>query len=373
MKYEFRFPDVGEGIQEGTIVKWNVKKGDKVKADQTLGDIETDKAVVEIPSPKTGKVIKLHVKQGGIIKVGEVMVTFELSGKEKERAKKDAGTVIGFLDEEKKEEIKEKIHIERKGQGLKAKRSIVQEKSTEGVKITKKYDMFGYVDRIPYTGIKKTIGEHMVESAFTAPQVTHFSSADVTELVKIREKEKENAKKKKVKLTYLPFIVKSLIAALEKHPTLRASLEDEEIIVKKYYNIGIAVDTENGLMVPVLKGADQKSILDIAKEIADLADRAKKRKLDMMDFKGGVFTITNLGVLGTEFFTPILNFPESAILGTGKIEDKVIVKNGKITVRKILPLSLSYDHRITDGAEAARFMRDLVEHIEDPDLLLIEK
>ena len=204
--------------------------------------------------------------------------------------------------------------------------------------------------------------------------VTHFDYADITELVQIRNKEKLNAEKKGIKLTYVPFIVKAIIEGLKGHKYVNSSIDEatEDIVLKKYFNIGIAVDTPDGLMVPVLKGADQKSIMQIAKEIMDLADKAKERKLDLMDMKGGTFTITNVGGIGGDYATPILNFPEAAILATGAIRDKPLVKNGKIEIRKVIPLSLTFDHRIFDGAEAARFVNDVKKHLEDPDLLLIE-
>jgi pyruvate dehydrogenase E2 component (dihydrolipoamide acetyltransferase) len=169
--------------------------------------------------------------------------------------------------------------------------------------------------------------------------------------------------------------VKAVIAALRKHPYLNASMDDEheEIILKKYYNIGIAVDVGDGLLVPVIKGADSKSIPQLAKEISELAERAKSRKLDIMDMQGGTFTVTNIGGIGGLFATPIINYPEVAILAVGKIHEKPSIHKGKIAARKFMPLSLAFDHRVLDGAEAARFMNDLIEHLEDPHLFLVEK
>jgi len=197
----------------------------------------------------------------------------------------------------------------------------------------------------------------------------------VTDLYAHREKEKAKAEKMGIHLTYLPFIVKAVVAALKEHPSLNAvyDKEHEEIVLKKYYNIGIAVDTPDGLIVPNIKIADSKSILDIAKEIEDMAEKAMKRKLDLAELKGGTFTITNIGVFGGTFFTPIPNPPEVAILGVGRIRDRVVLdEKGTPAVRKILPLSLTFDHRVLDGAEAARFMNDLKKRLEDPDLLLVE-
>jgi pyruvate dehydrogenase E2 component (dihydrolipoamide acetyltransferase) len=201
-----------------------------------------------------------------------------------------------------------------------------------------------------------------------------MDEADVTPLWKIREKEKKAAEKKGIKLTILPFIVKAVVAGLKEHPYLNASLndEDEEIILKKYYNIGFATDTPEGLMVPVVKNAADKSILQLAEELTQLAEKARSRKIDLADLKGGTFTITNYGALGGIYGTPIINHPEVAILGLGKMKEMPVAKGGKIAVRKILALALSFDHRVVDGAEAARFLNTVIARLEDPDLILLE-
>jgi pyruvate dehydrogenase E2 component (dihydrolipoamide acetyltransferase) len=211
----------------------------------------------------------------------------------------------------------------------------------------------------------------MAESVRTAAHVTHFDEADATELARVRESLKGTAEKKGIKLTYLPFIVKAVLAALKTHPLLNAALDDEEeeILVKKYYNIGIAVDVPDGLIVPVVKGVDQKSLFDIAAEIQALAESAKKRTIDLADLKGGTFSITNVGMIGGDAATPIINYPEVAILATLKIKDRPRVEEGRVVVKKTLPLCLSFDHRVVDGAEAARFMNDLVSNLESPDFL----
>jgi pyruvate dehydrogenase E2 component (dihydrolipoamide acetyltransferase) len=193
-------------------------------------------------------------------------------------------------------------------------------------------------------------------------------------LWKIREKEKKPAEKKGVKLTILPFIIKAVIAGLSEHPYLNATLDDEneEIILKKYFNIGVATDTPEGLMVPVVKNAKDKSILQIAQELTQLVEKARNRTIDLADLKGGTFTISNYGALGGIFATPIINYPEVAILGVGKIREMPVVRNGKLVVRKILSLALSFDHRVVDGAEGARFLNTVITRLEDPDLILLE-
>ena len=428
MAYQFKFPDVGEGIHEGKIVKWHVKEGDEIKVDDTIAEVETDKAVVEIPSPVSGKILKLDHQEGETINVGEILAEIdapegdaapkeEAPAEDAEPKKEESVGVVGALEKTAtgvmkapslemsgavfgdapateapktavKDITKETIEAEKAKSAPKEEpKKEAETKSAAtggggvnvpkaGLKAVKKYDMFGYIDRIPYDSVRKAVGEHMVKSMFTIPHVTHTDLADVTELVALRAKEKKNAEKQDIKLTFLPFFIKAAIQALMKHPTLNAELNEEEgqIIVKKYYNIGIAVDTEHGLMVPVIKGADKKSVLDIAKEIVELADKAHNKKLNPMDMKGGTFTITNIGSAQSGWFaTPVINYPQAAILGTGWIQDMVVPVDGKPQIRKMLPLSLSFDHRVLDGAEAALFTKTVKETLEDPGLMLIEE
>src|SRR3989338_3441288 len=402
MTYEFKFPDVGEGVTEGTIIKWKVKEGDKVEADQVLAEIETDKAVVEPPSPKKGTILKLNHKEGETIQVGEVLAVIGEKGEkigpkkeEKKPAKKEpyTGSVVGFLEEapeeEKKTEVKKAVKepgkkvfaspsVRKLAQNLKVDLTKIPGTGPNGritehdvmqisgsgkkqPKVRKKYDFFGYVDRIPLKGIRKITADKMRKAVNNTAMVTHHDHVDVTELSSVREKEKEKAAKKGIHLTYLPFIIKATIEALKKHPYIASSVEGDEIIIKKYYNIGVAIDTPDGLIVPVIKGADKKKLYGIANEVNEYVEKAKSRKIDLMDLRGGVFTITNIGVIGSTYFTPIVNYPETCILGTGRIEDRATVINSKIEIRKIMPISFTYDHRVLDGAEAARFMNDLKE------------
>ena len=407
MVKQFKFPDVGEGITEGEIVRWLVKEGDEVKEDQTLAEIETDKAVVEMPSPYKGTVLKVHVKEKDIVKVGQVLVTIGEKGesvvqgaaetKAEEKAAPATGPSVVGIVPESSEEIRDvlvtpkvrKLALEA-GIDLKSIRgtgpqgriteedvraakaaAAAPEEKKPAFKIKEKFDFYGELERIPLRGVRRATAKRMHQSVSTAAHVTHFDEADVTELVKIRESLKAQATEKGVKLTYLPFIIKALLAAIKDHPLINATLndEDEEIIVKKYYNFGVAVDVPDGLIVPVAKGVDQKSIFDLAGEIQTVAEAAKKRSLDLADLKGGTFSITNVGGIGGEAATPIINYPEVAILATLKIKDRVRVKNGQVMAVKTLPLCLSFDHRVIDGAEAARFMNDLVARLEDADFL----
>ncbi len=388
MAYEFKFPDVGEGITEGEIISWKVKEGDLIKEDQPLGEIETDKAVVEMPSPKTGKIIKIHKKPGETVHVGETLVTIE----EKETAAKKAEeskSVVGVVEEAKEgvilatpqvKDLAKKLNVDiSKVQGTGAFGMITEEdvkKTTKqkpaeakGIVIKKKYDLYGYIDRIPLKGVRKSVAKKMTESN-NVPQAAGMDEIDITELTKIREEEKKKAEKKKIKLTYLPYILKALVQAIKKHPILSSSLEGEEIIVKKYYNFGIAVDTGEGLMVPVVKGVDQKDLYTIAKEIQLLAKKAKNRTIDLGDLRGGTFTITNVGSIGGTYGIPIINYPETAILLLGRIAEKPVVVNGEVKIRKMIPITITFDHRVMDGAEVARFMNDLKVLLENPKQLL---
>lgn len=429
MATEFKFPDVGEGIQEGTVVKWLVKVGDTVKEDQKIVQIETDKAVVDLPSPTAGKILKINKQEGDVVKVGESLVTIGRANEKaptekpistkkpspkKALAKKKGNSVVGQLEEapETEEEVETKpqstisrgpnqsqkilaapivrklaaeknidlskikgtgpqSNITMKDLNLPAGETPASEIPEQKITVKKKYDDFGYIERVPLIGIRKTIADNMVKST-QIPQVTLTEDINLSRLLKIKDKEKPALLKKKIKLTLLPFIVKATIAALKQHPLLNASLVESEILIKKYVNMGIAVETQVGLMVPVIKIAQDKTIPQIAKEIETLAIKAKERKLDVMDLKGGTFTITNYGSIGGVYGTPIINPGESAILGTGRAFDRLIMQKNKIKKIKVLPISLTFDHRILDGAEAARFVETLKKFIEDPDHLLLE-
>ncbi|NWF93727.1 MAG: 2-oxo acid dehydrogenase subunit E2 [Syntrophaceae bacterium] len=416
MAFEFKFPDIGEGLTEGEIVRWLVKEGDEVKEGQPLVEVETDKALAEIPSPRTGVILKILAPEKEIVKVGQVIVIFGEKGESLAvPSPRPSVGVVGELEEAPEEAPALKarpepvrlalvsehalatpavralakelgVDINRvKGSGPEGRvlekdvRLVVEgkEKPVEQVKVprkVKKYDMYGYIEHIPLRGVRRSIAKAMVKSKYTAPHVTAMDEADVTELWKIREKEKTVAEKKGIRLTILPFIAKAVIAGLIEHPYLNASLDDEneEIILKKYYNIGFATDTPEGLMVPVIKNAKDKSILQLAEELTQLAEKARNRTIDLADLKGGTFTITNYGALGGIYGTPIINYPEVAILGVGKIKDTPVVREGKIEIRKILPLALSFDHRVVDGGEATRFLNTVIARLEDPDLILLE-
>jgi pyruvate dehydrogenase E2 component (dihydrolipoamide acetyltransferase) len=396
MLQEFKFPDVGEGIAEAEIIRWLVKEGDAVKEDQDLLEVETDKAILTLNSPYTGKVTKLHGKEGDIIKVGDVLTTFDAGGKAAsvaESENKDSGTVVGTLSDN------EVVEVIRPVQATPAVRTLAKQTGIDlarvtgtgpGGRITKEdveraatktaqqanveADAYGSLEKVPLRGIRRTVAKRMAEASKRVAEVTIWEDADITELEQVRAKEQSVAEKKGVKLTYLPFLIKAVIPALKAHPYFNASLDEatEAIILKKYFNIGIAVDTSDGLIVFVIKNADEKNILDLAREIATLAEKARLRKIDLHELKGSTFTITNYGVVGASYGTPIINHPEVAIVGLGKIEDRPVVRNGQIAIRKIMPLSLAFDHRVIDGVEAGRFLGVVIQHLQDPNLMLIE-
>jgi pyruvate dehydrogenase E2 component (dihydrolipoamide acetyltransferase) len=396
MLQEFKFPDVGEGIAEAEIVRWLVKEGDSVKEDQDLLEVETDKALLTLNSPYTGKITKLHGKEGEIIKVGDVLTTVDAGGEDAkvvEPEKKDSGTVVGTLSDNEVIEVAHTVQatpavralakqkridlasVKGTGPGGRITKEDVEAAATKtGQETSAEADVYGSIERIPLRGIRRTIAKRMAEASKRVAEVTIWEDADISELEQVRAKEQRVAEEKGVKLTYLPFLIKAVIPALKAHPYFNASLDEaaEAIVLKKYFNIGIAVDTSDGLIVFVIKNADEKNILDLAKEIATLAEKARHRKIDLHELKGSTFTITNYGVVGASYGTPIINHPEVAIVGLGKIEDRPVVRSGQIAIRKIMPLSLAFDHRVIDGVEAGRFLGVVIQHLEDPNLMLIE-
>jgi pyruvate dehydrogenase E2 component (dihydrolipoamide acetyltransferase) len=235
-------------------------------------------------------------------------------------------------------------------------------------------DQFGVVERTSVRGVRRTMARRMAESLAKQAQVTTTDDADVSILRRIREKERTLAAERGIHLTYMAFVIKACAAALQRFPRMNSTLSQDcgELVIKRYYNIGIAVDTKVGLMVPNLKDADRKSIFRIAEEVIDLAQRAQDRSLGLADLQGGTFTVTNYGAIGGVYGTPVTNYPEIAILGMGRVRDLAVVRKGQVLVRQMLPLSLTYDHQVVDGAEASRFLNLVISYLEDPDLMFLE-
>ena len=526
MVREFKLPDVGEGLTEAEIVAWLVDVGETVSEDQPVAEVETDKAVVEVPSPVNGTVKEILAEAGEMVPVGTVIITFDVEGEAStaedtpaetggaERADTesaadsdgaseptggrtfaapttrrlareldvDLGTVDGSgpggritegdvraaaeaADEgadaspeagpksatrrvgddgssgadagtgeasgtpqpaeradrdrtlaapaSRKLASEEGIDLDavptdrtRDGEAFVTPAEIeayaeaqrrAQEADAEAVSAAGEEAASGGAvrasgedERIPYRGVRRTIGKQMERSKYTAPHVTHHDEADVTELVETRGRLKERAEERGSSLSYMPFVLKAVVAGLREFPILNAQLdeESEEIVVRGEYNVGIATATDAGLMVPVVKHADSKGLLEIADEMNDLVSKARDRSIAREEMQGGTFSITNFGAIGGEYATPIINHPETAILGLGAIKDKPRVVDSEarrasndasgdaaskaVVPRKIMTLSLSIDHRVIDGAEAARFTNAVIEYLESPELLLLE-
>ncbi|MBU9710279.1 dihydrolipoamide acetyltransferase family protein [Evansella tamaricis] len=437
MAYEFKMPDIGEGIHEGEIVKWEVKEGQEVKEDDVLCEVQNDKAVVEIPSPVDGKVAKIHIEEGVVTTVGTVIITFETDAVQPPSAHGDheeEETAPATEDQAKSEKatepaanLEEEVDENRRVIAMPSVRKYAREKGVTIAKVNgsgkngrvvkEDVDKFlsgdtgtdstqtsGETDQsqevsaqptapaekksvTPYkgtnaeletrekmSGIRKAISRAMVNSKHTAPHVTLMDEIEVTDLVAHRKKFKEVGAQKGIKLTYLPYVVKALTSALREYPMLNTSLDDstDEIVHKHYYNIGIAADTEKGLLVPVVKDTDRKSIFSISDEINQLATKAREGTLGSDEMKGASCTITNIGSAGGQWFTPVINHPEVAILGLGRIQEKAVVRDGEVVVAPVLALSLSFDHRIIDGATAQHALNHIKRLLNDPQLIVME-
>ncbi|TBL81561.1 dihydrolipoamide acetyltransferase family protein [Paenibacillus thalictri] len=447
--FEYRFPELGEGIHEGEIVKWLVKPGDKVDDETIIMEVQNDKSVVEVPSPVAGKIVDIKVSEGTVCTIGDVIAVIDAEGEipvqahgggHAEPAAAPAAPAPSAV-EPVGSAVAANVAASKidtplassapaadsagTAQQVLATPSVRKFAREQGVPLAQvratgkngrvtREDVLAFAagggaaavadaaaetpaastaaagaatapavqaapgerieERVPLKGMRKAIANAMVKSAYTAPHVTLMDEVDVTLLVKLREKAKPTAEKKGVKLTYLPFIVKALVAAARQFPALNATLDEQanEIVYKKYYNIGIATDTEAGLIVPVVADADRKNIWTIAAQIKDLAARGREGKLAPNEIKGSTISITNIGSAGGMFFTPIINFPEVAILGTGRISEKPVVKNGEIVIAPVMALSLSFDHRIIDGATAQNFLNYIKQLLADPELLVME-
>lgn len=391
---EFRFPDVGEGISEGVLLDWLVKEGQYVQEHDIIAKAETDKAVVDIPSPFHGRVLKLVAKKGDVIKVGQVIAIFEEEGEEipapefEELPSKEKTWKM----EKEFREIKKEVFRKNKVLALPYVRKYAKEMGVDISKVigrgkfgnVTKEDIDNYLreterkikleeeaiekgdmeEILELKGTRKAIADKM-EKANTIPFAVAMDNAIIDKLVEIRE----NMKQKNY-VTYLPFIIKACIQAMKEFPYMNSELRDGKIIIKKYYHIGIAVDTDYGLLVPVLMNADKKNIFELQKEIQELAEKSRGREIKIEELKGSTFTITNYGSIGGKFGVPVINYPECAILGVGRIHDVPVFRNNNFEVGKSLPLSLTFDHRIVDGAYAAKFLNKIIEILENPYLLI---
>ncbi|MGV3524784.1 MAG: dihydrolipoamide acetyltransferase family protein [Candidatus Sericytochromatia bacterium] len=414
---EVKLPDIGEGIAEGEIIKWNVQPGDRVEADQPLVDILTDKAQVEIPSPVAGVVDKLLFAEGDLAPVGQVIVHLRSGDAAATTpppvpAQVDAQPVTA---QEAQTDVAAPVaSVPAASADVMATPAIRRQARSQGVDLSTLTGSGPYgrilsedvekaaaagaaapvaqptapaapvaaaptaeqasEERIPLRGIRRKIAEQMVKAKFTAPDFLFADEADVTELVAFRKEMAAELKAEGIKLTYLPFVVKAVVSALKAYPTLNASLDDErqEIVLKKHYHIGIATASPNGLFVPVIRHADRKSVLELAVEIERLAAAVREGKASAEDMRGGTFTITNIGAIGGLLSAPIINHPEVAIMGLNKIYQKPMVYRDEIAIRWACNLSLSFDHRVVDGSDGAYFTRQIIRLLENPRRLLLE-
>ncbi|NVB80499.1 MAG: 2-oxo acid dehydrogenase subunit E2 [Kofleriaceae bacterium] len=432
MAFDFYMPDIGEGVVEGEIVAWKVKEGDVVKLDQPLVEVMTDKATVELPSPRAGTIKKLHFKDGDIAPVGKILVTIEEEAGAKSvpaapppshghgngngGSKKPApapqmhaqvahnvpsGSASGGIEVVDATTSRERVlatpATRRLARQLGVEIGRVPATGKHGRVTTDDVKRFqnapqaatvaakpayapmaiakgGDEERIPLRGMRKRIAESMARSKATAAHFTYVEEIDMTELVAVRDRAKSRASERGVKLNYLPFIVKAVVSGLKKWPMLNASLDEatQEIVRKKYYHIGIAAQGPQGLVVTVVRDADKRSIFDLSKEIDRLAEAVRNNTATREELTGSTFTISSLGKLGGVLATPIINFPEVAIIGVHKIEEKPAVRNGQIVIRHLMNLSISVDHRLADGWDGAMFLQDVKSLLEDPTTMFME-
>ena len=382
MVYNFKLADIGEGIVEGEVSRWYVKVGDVVKENQPLVEIITEKVTVELPSPADGTITKIGPDAGKIVKVGEVIVVID-DGKEDKGIEESSEDVIEvekkdiIIEKNKSNKIIATLAVKRlaKEMGVDINRVVGTEEegriTEKDVKLYSKLEVQSNEERIAFRGTRRTIAERLSKSSDRVVQAWIMEEIDMTNVTKLKNELKETSTEE-IKLTYMPFFVKAVIRSLKSSPRINASLDEEkeDIVIKKDYNIGIATDTEQGLLVPVIKKAQDKDIITIAKEIEELSREAKKGELELADTQGGTFTITNIGAIGGISSIPIVNYPEVAILAINKIMKKVVLWEGEIVARDRVYLSLSFDHRVLDGADVARFLNSIKKYIEEPESLM---
>lgn len=457
--FEFKLPDLGEGVHEGQIVNVLVKEGDPINEFQPMLEVETDKAAVEIPSPKSGKVARVHVQAGQMVKVGQTMITIDESGGDSMSATAatakpaasamaaPAGTNTAARTSVRPappppapaspaqapapvaasrtpvaapasapsvaaaasrtpngpvaaapavRKLARELNIDinlvpGSGPGGRILKEDVERFAAGGAPLAAAepagaafapmpamgaelpdFSTHGPIRRETPPQIRKTIARAMTRAWQNVPRVTHADKADITELERNRKAYNAALKEGQAKLTVTAILIKAVAAGLREYPMLNCSWDaaTEEVIYKDYYNIGIAVDTPRGLVVPVLRDADKKSLPQIAAELNDISSKARAAAFAVNDLRGGTFSITNVGAIGGQFFTPMVNFPEVGILGVGKATLEPAVRDGQIVPRLMMALSLSFDHRICDGADAARFVTEVISSLENPLRLL---
>ena len=422
MRYIFKFPDIGEGLEEGTIIEWHVEKGQSVKMGDSLVTMETDKVVTAIPSPRDGVIAARFGKVGETIHVGAALVEIEIAGSgadepiQSEAVEEEGAGVVGTLEvagnsmvlSASKEGVPEASDNSARKTGKSLATPVARAMAKDlGIDINKvkgtgpggrvtKDDIANFgregsssinlsspaqpaaterqVDVEPLSQIRKSIAKNMIQSKHNAAHMTVFEEVEIYVLDQVRKRYKELYAAEGVKLTYLAFIVKAVALSLKKFRALNAEMDWDggNMLYKKYYNIGIAIDTEKGLVVPVIRNADKLSIKEIAVAIDAVSNKAREGKLTLDDMKDGTFTITSYGSIGGLFAVPVINYPQAAILGVGRISKQPVVKGESVVPGLVLPLSLSVDHRIADGGETARFVNSVMGYLADPVSLVMD-
>lgn len=439
MALEFRLPDIGEGVVEGEVVRWLVKEGDTLREDQPMVEVMTDKATVEIPTPRAGKVAKLMVEAGKLCAVGQVMIVIDTDGSGSKPATTNqqapaqpattqapaaaaqvaasapvqtlsAAEAAGrkVLATPATRQLARNLGIDIRtlvgsGPGGRVTRDDVRRASSEkqappvappkAAPVAQAVDappaakpvalpqivpvsvpVHAEDERVPFRGLRKKIADNMVRSKLQTADFTYVEECDVTELVALRKRAQKRAAERGIKLSFLPFLIKAVVSGLKKYPILNSTLDTErdEIVLRKSYHIGVAAATDAGLMVPVLRNADRMSLFQIAAALEPLAERARTGKASREELSGSTFTISSLGKLGGLLATPVINFPEVAVLGVHKIKETPVVRDGQIVIREIMNLSISLDHRIVDGYEGALFLQHVISMLEDPTLMFME-
>lgn len=403
MGFEFRLPDLGEGIAEAEIRGWLVEEGELIEEHQLVVEVETDKAVVELPSPKAGRVLKHQHLEGAIVAVGDILLTIQEEAESEERP--PAYGIVGELPEAEEQappEVSTATPSEpapaAEISALPSVRALAKELqvdlsqltgsgpetsiTAEDVRATASHhatenlnETAGQTgERLPLKGIRRVIARKLIQAQQMTAFVTNMDEFDVTRLWDLKQREEPQLAERDLHLTFLPFFMKAVQHALSEFPRFNACLDEEnnELILQPDCHMGIAVDTTDGLMVPVLRDIAKKSVIELAAELQDLSERSQQRSISLEELQGSTFTLTNFGSYGSHFATPIINYPNVAILGCGRIRQKPWVFENELSIRHILPLSLTFDHRIADGAEACRFLTHIGRYLEDPGLLFIE-
>ncbi len=386
---EFKFPDLGEGLVEGEVVKWHVKEGDYVKEGDPLVDVMTEKATVTLPAPTSGRVVKILAGEGQVVKVGQTLCVIEPSGEaaaEKPQMAQPAPREVAAMPAARRlaRELGVDLSkvrgtgpggvitvedVKKFAEGLKGKET---PKAAEVPKAAEAPHT-AEAEVVPVRGVRRAVAEKMTKAKRLIPHAYHLEEVDLTELLRLHERLKAEAERRGVRLTVLPFFVRAVAQALREYPMLNSEYDEEKnvIVVKKEINIGVAVDADQGLVVVVVKNADKKGILELAKEIGTLAEKARAGKLDIEDVRGSTFTISNIGAVGGLGGLSILNYPEAAIMAVGRARKKPWVVEDRIEIRDIALVAVSFDHRVVDGAYVARFVNKVKELLERPEALLL--